>query len=131
MTLLLVLRLARSFVWNNERERVPNSHSSHGAAAAPAAGGVAFARLSLTAWLATMYEGFTRSYQASAASPDQWTFVRWMTQTSSRVVQMEEFYDRMHDKQWLLVPRREAGERFVEAVVRILHAPCPLCRAAR
>ena len=85
--------------------------------AAPAAGGVAFARLSLTAWLATMYEGFTRSYQASAASPDQWTFVRWMTQTSSRVVQMEEFYDRMHDKQWLLVPRREAAEQFVEAMV--------------
>ena len=85
--------------------------------AAPAAGAVAFSRLSLTAWLATMYEGFARSYQASPASPDQWMFVRWMTQTSSRVAQMEEFYDRMHDKQWLLVPRREAGERFVEAVV--------------
>ena len=40
-----------------------------------------------------------------------------MTQTSSRVVQMEEFYDRMHDKQWLLVPRREAAEQFVEAMV--------------
>ena len=85
--------------------------------AAPAAGGVAFARLSLTAWLATMYEGFARSYQASPASPDQWMFVRWMTQTSSRVAQMEEFYDRMHDKQWLPVPRREAAERFVEAMV--------------
>ena len=73
-----------------------------------------------------MYEGFTRSYQASAASPDQWMFVRWMTQTSSRVVQMEEFYDRMHDKQWLLVPRREAGERFVEAVVS-----CPVSPVSR
>ncbi len=71
-----------------------------------------------------MYEGFARSYQASPASPDQWMFVRWMTQTSSRVAQMEEFYDRMHDKQWLPVPRWEAAEPFVD-VTGNLHAPYP------